>query len=73
MTLEIDHDAALVLLALLVRFDHTEVLSLEHPAETAALWALQGALDRVLVEPFDRRYDELLAPARARVAERAGS
>ncbi len=48
-------DEALVLDSLLARFDSREfsgpadALVIQHPAERAALWALQAALEKVLV------------------------
>lgn len=38
----------------------------EHWSEQRALWAVRGQLERVLVEPFDPNYKELLRAARER-------
>ena len=78
VTIQLPVDAALVLGAMLARFDahdSTEpspALTIEHPAERAALWLLEGALEKVLVEPFKSDYANLLDGARRRIASRAG-
>lgn len=48
------------------------MLVIRHAAERNALWALEGALERQLVAPFQDDYDEQLAAARARVEEHGG-
>jgi hypothetical protein len=61
-------DEALVLFELLHRWESEEPsLPLER-GEREALWSLSAALEKVLAEPFDSRYAELLDRARARLA-----
>jgi hypothetical protein len=65
--IELTLDEALVLFDLLHRFEATERLELQHPAEEQALWNLSALLERQLVEPFMRDYGEILDQARARL------
>jgi hypothetical protein len=69
-TIVIDDDVALVLFELLA----TERLEsgLEAP-ERNALWALQGCLEKTLVQPFAPDYSQLLEKARVSLVERFGS
>jgi hypothetical protein len=39
--------------------------------EIAALWRLEGLLEKALVEPFDSRYGELVRDARERLSVQA--
>ena len=76
MVIELTEDEALVLFEMLARSEVDSVerqLRLEHVAERNALWALHAQLERVLVAPFQRDYDELLAGARTRVEAAGGS
>ena len=66
-------DEALVLLELVTRFTNDDTLTIEHGGERAALWNLCAALERVLVEPFQSNYQQLLSAARSRLAEQAGT
>ena len=65
-----DDDVALVLFELLTseRMEN----GLEAP-ERNALWALQGYLEKALVQPFSPDYDKVLQSARASLVERFGS
>jgi hypothetical protein len=78
LTVQLQKDAALVLDAMLARFDAynstqpSTMLSIEHPGERVALWLLEAALERVLVEPLQRDYLARVDDARRRLAERAG-
>jgi hypothetical protein len=65
--LELTLDEAIVLFDFLHRFEDTEKLDLQHPAEELVLWRLSGLLERLLVEPFDRHYAEIVEQARARL------
>jgi hypothetical protein len=65
--IELTRDEALVLFDLLHRFEKTEKLDLQHQAEEQALWNLSCLLERELVEPFSRNYDEIPEQARARL------
>ncbi|MFE7846358.1 hypothetical protein ACFUTX_14335 [Microbacterium sp. NPDC057407] len=72
-SISLETDEALVLFELLHRWDEeNRELPLE-PGELAALGALSAALERVLSEPFDLRYAEILEGARARLSAREGS
>lgn len=69
VTITLEQDEALVLLELL----SSEKLeaSVDTP-ERNALWALEGALDKQLAEPFSPNYSELLKKARQSLLERYG-
>lgn len=43
-----------------------------HVAERNVMWVLLGALEKTLVEPFERTYLESVDKARAQVVERMG-
>jgi hypothetical protein len=43
---------------------------IDHPAEFWALISVQGALEKILVEPFASNYGELVALARQKVVAR---
>ena len=73
VAIELTADEALVLFEFAWRFRDTNALSIEHGGETAALWHLCAALERILVEPFRPDYEDLLAAARDRLAEWAGT
>jgi hypothetical protein len=79
--IHLTEDEALVLEALLARsapsdpqtsIGHTSTLSMEHPADQAALWALHAALEKVLVAPLRSDYAAALEAARDRVSRQAG-
>ena len=65
--IELTLDEALVLFDMLHRFEKTERLEIQHPAEEQALWGLSNLLERELVEPFMEDYDKILDQARARL------
>ena len=67
LTLTLGPDEALVLFELLARYEEQARLTVEDPAEDEVLTRLLGRLERHLVAPFDARYRELLAGARARI------
>lgn len=71
-TINLDDDVALVLFELLAseRIE-SELAELEAP-ERNALWALEGYLEKVLVQPFSPDYAKLLERARASLVERLG-
>ena len=71
MQIELDKNTALVIFELLASREEELVraLALDDP-ERNALWHLECALERVLVEPFSAQYSELLEAARE--ALRAG-
>jgi hypothetical protein len=69
VTLRLTPDEALVLFDFLQRFDATDTLSIDDPAEQRALWNLSCLLERELTEPFLPDYAEHLAAARDRLRE----
>ncbi|WP_420457392.1 hypothetical protein [Rubrivirga sp.] len=74
VTITLSPDEALVLRAFVERGDETGDYSLVHGGEVAALWRLEGALDRVIVPPDgDDSYEQSLEAARDRLAEQAGT
>ncbi len=64
-------DEALVVFDFLHRWEDSGDLLLR-PGERTALWALSAALERVLAEPFDPQYAEMVEHARARLSAREG-
>jgi hypothetical protein len=75
MTIELSSDEALVLFDLLAHYGSEgdgRMLAIRNAAERNALWALEAALEKNLVAPFEKDYAELLAAARARVEEAGG-
>ena len=74
VTISLSPDEALVLRAFVERGDETGDYSLVHGGELAALWRLEGALDKVIVPPEgNASYEQSLEAARDRLAERAGT
>ena len=74
VTISLSPDEALVLRAFIERGDETGDYSLVHGGELAALWRLEGALDKVIVPPVgDASYEQALEAARDRLAEQAGT
>ena len=69
----LDADAAIVLFEVLHRWEDEAVDLQLLPGEQTALWALAGALERLLVEPFDPRYADILEQARERLFARGGA
>ncbi|MFW6599542.1 hypothetical protein ACQBAU_08700 [Propionibacteriaceae bacterium Y2011] len=73
--LRLSADEALVLFELLHRWedgDFYDQAELE-PGEATALWAVSGALEKVLVEPFESDYETQVARARQRLHRRGGA
>jgi hypothetical protein len=69
VTLELSSDAGLVFYNWLRRFNQNASYGFEDQAEQRVLWDIEAMLESALVEPFDAKYDELLAAARARVRD----
>ena len=67
INLEITPDEALVLFEYLSRFSNTGKLEFEDTAETIALQNLTCALERIMTEPFNPNYAQLLEAARERL------
>ncbi len=71
--IELDPDEALVLFELLASHDDiSERLSVE-AAERNALWALEAALEKVLVAPLSSDYVVQLEMARASLVAKGGT
>lgn len=74
MTVTLTSDEALVLFELLHRWeDSGELNGLLQRGEQIAPWALSALLERILVEPFEGNYSELVDDARRRLAEPGGA
>lgn len=69
VTLHLSRDEALVLFEFFARFDEDDLFRLRNNAEFIAFMRVAGQLEKALGEPFQSNYDELLASARARLAE----
>ncbi len=75
MKFELTDDEALVLFDLLSGYadsDEGRTLSVRYAAERNALWSVSAQLEKKLVDPFRKDYQQLLASARARVEEQGG-
>jgi hypothetical protein len=64
LSVSLERHVALVLFEYLTRLADAEGFRAEGRAEQVAVWTLLGALESILVEPFDPRYEELLERAR---------
>jgi hypothetical protein len=74
--IELTDDEALVLFDLLFDYgsqDDGRQLVIRNAAERNALWRLHGALERRLVQPFEKDYADQLSAARARLEDGGGS
>ena len=69
VTLQLSREEAVVLFEWLRRFSKADHQGFEDQAEQRVLWDLEAMLESELVEPFDSKYDELLAAARAKVRD----
>jgi len=72
VAIQLTSDEALVLFEFASRFTNNDSLTVEHPAERAAIWCLTAAREKLLVEPLRPDYLELLAAAQERLVEQAG-
>ena len=69
LTLRLDGPEAVVLFALLQRFQATGELELEHEAELRLLLSMFDALEGDVRAPLEPHYDRVLDSARERVAK----
>lgn len=69
IVLKIRREEALVLFEWLTHIDELGALSYEDPSEQKVLWELEGQLERMLQEPLDPNYKELVAKARRIIRE----
>jgi hypothetical protein len=60
-------DEAIVLFELLSRYCKEDRLSVEHEAEKRVLWNTMALLEKILVEPFDPLYLQILQKCRSAV------
>ena len=67
--IELNSDEALVLFEFLSNFTETDELRIEDQAEKRVLWNMCCDLEKILVEPFQENYAELLAAARAKTRD----
>jgi hypothetical protein len=67
--LEITEDEAIVLFEFFSRFDETDNLTFQHPAEYLAFEKLSGQIEKTTAAMFKPEYNELLSSARNRIAE----
>lgn len=71
--LKLSSDDALVIFELLHRWEDNDRIDPGFPGEQTALWHLSGALERVLTDPFERNYDDLVRAARDRLHKQGGA
>lgn len=71
VSIDLNPDEALVLFEFLSRYSESDRLETVDQAEQRILWDICALLERVLVEPLDPNYGELLAAARERVRDPA--
>jgi hypothetical protein len=64
VSITLERRVALVLFEFLSRFSDSDDFNAEDRADQVAIWTLLGNLESILVEPFDPKYQELLAKAR---------
>jgi hypothetical protein len=69
VAITLEKDEALVLFELLASEKLVKSIDV---AERNALWALEGALEKKLAEPFSAEYAELLKSARQSLVDRYG-
>jgi hypothetical protein len=69
VTLELSREQALVFFEWLSKFNATEGRRFKDQAEERVLWDIEAMLESTLVEPFEGRYEELLAKAREAVRD----
>jgi len=62
-------EQAIVLFEFLSRFGDTRGLAIEHQSEERVLWDLQAQLERLLLEPLDPAYPEIVRQAREAVRD----
>jgi hypothetical protein len=72
VTLSLTQDQALVLFEWLSREDDRNGILTEHPAEQTVLWAIQGQLEKALIEPLRPGYGDAVSAARERIVSVEG-
>ena len=69
VSIEIGHDAAVVLFDWIARFNETGISTFVDQAEQRVLWDLECDLEARLTEPFAADYASRVAAARAAVRD----
>ena len=72
VTLELSRDEAIVFFDWIGRFNNARGNAFEDQAEQRVLWNLEAMLESLLEEPFDPKYEAILARARAQVRDPEG-
>ena len=71
--ISLSQDEALILFALLLRLNESEVLKsnklLAHQSEQRVLWDMEADLEKIITEQFKSNYITLLNEARERVKD----
>ena len=67
ITLELTRAEALVFFEWLARVDAAERSPVEDPSEQQVLWTLEAQIEKLLVEPLEPNYQEILDHARQEV------
>ncbi|MAT83906.1 MAG: hypothetical protein CMD39_06415 [Gammaproteobacteria bacterium] len=67
IALEVSQDEALVLFEWLAELDSNNSGPADGSAEQKVLWKLEGQLERLLVEPLESDYQQLVEEARRNV------
>lgn len=69
--IKLSKEEALVFFDVLSRYVESDTLLVLDEAESEVFFALLTYLERVLVEPFDSNYDEILTRAKAKLIPHA--
>jgi hypothetical protein len=70
ITIKLTKDESLVLFEFLSRFNQTDNTNIfEDQAEQKTLWAIEGQLEKILVEPFKPDYLDIIKEARNRLRD----
>lgn len=70
VNLTLSHDEALVFFEWLARLDEGETSHCYDSAEQHVMWILQAQLEKLLVEPFQENYHDVIESARRRIGGR---
>jgi hypothetical protein len=73
VTITIGKPEALILFELLADFHSQPVLKFTDNTERMALVRLHGVLEKTLVEPFSKNYNQLIADARSHLIKQWGT
>jgi len=67
--LNLSRDAAIVLFEMVASQSDGSEIVVRDPAERTAIWKLEGALEKVLVEPLQPDYSKVVEAAKARLGK----